>query len=58
MIKAYRQAMKENVSATDDLSLLLKYSPMEVSLIDGTDQNFKITTQLDYILSKEMMKNV
>lgn len=58
LIKAYRQAMKENVSATDDLSLLLKYSPMEVLLIDGTDQNFKITTQLDYILSKEMMKNV
>ena len=56
LLNAHIQAVNENFIATDDASLLLKYSDKEIKVIDGDDTNFKITTQIDYILAKELIK--
>ena len=56
LLNAHIQAIDENFVATDDVSLLLKYLDKEVKVIDGEDTNFKITTQIDYILAKELIK--
>lgn len=57
LINAHLRALNEQIAATDDISLLLKYSNQIVELISGNDNNFKITTQLDYITAKEMINN-
>jgi 2-C-methyl-D-erythritol 4-phosphate cytidylyltransferase len=56
LLNAHVNAINDNFSSTDDVSLLMKYSNEEIKIIDGEDANFKITTQLDYILAKEMVK--
>lgn len=56
LINCHQMAVKNNDITTDDISLILKYSNEKVELVDGTDCNFKITTQLDYILAKELVK--
>ncbi|MDE6661168.1 MAG: 2-C-methyl-D-erythritol 4-phosphate cytidylyltransferase, partial [Anaeroplasmataceae bacterium] len=58
LLEAHQSAIKESFSATDDISLLLKYKNQMVELIEGEDTNFKITTQLDYIMAKEWIKHV
>ncbi|MDE7214094.1 MAG: 2-C-methyl-D-erythritol 4-phosphate cytidylyltransferase [Anaeroplasmataceae bacterium] len=58
LLEAHQCAIKESFSATDDISLLLKYKDQMVELIEGEDTNFKITTQLDYITAKEWIKHV
>ena len=55
-LNAHINAINNNYISTDDISLLMKYSNEEVKVIDGDEKNFKITTQLDYILAKEMVK--
>lgn len=57
LINAHLRALNEQIAATDDISLLLNYSNQIVELISGSDNNFKITTQLDYITAKEMINN-
>ncbi len=57
LIKCHQQAKLEGFEATDDISLILKYGTSLVKLIEGNDTNFKITTQLDYVLAKELCKN-
>lgn len=50
------KAKEERKTATDDISLVLEYTNEVVDIIDGQDCNFKVTTQLDYILAKEWVK--
>lgn len=57
LLNAHILAKNENLAVTDDISLLLKFSDKEIKLVDGEDKNFKITTQIDYILAKELIKN-
>lgn len=56
MLSCHEYAKKEGLSVTDDISLILKYTDEIVKLIEGCDENFKITTQLDYIIAKELVK--
>ena len=56
-LTAHLKAVEEGISATDDITLVLKYIDKEVMLITGEDINFKLTTSLDYILAKELIKN-
>ena len=57
MISCHKKAMEDGFLATDDITLLLKYSDKKVQIIESSDKNFKITTQLDYIIAKEMVNN-
>ena len=56
LLNVHLQAFDEGFVSTDDISLLLKYLNKDVKVIDGEDKNFKITTQIDYILAKELVK--
>lgn len=56
LTECYNKALSENVTVTDDISLVLKYSNEEVRIIEGSEYNFKITSQFDYILAKEVVK--
>lgn len=56
-LEVHQKAIEERISATDDISLLLKYKDVIVELIEGEDTNFKITTQLDYITAKGLIQN-
>lgn len=56
LLNAHINAINEGFISTDDISLLLKYSNEEIMIIEGDENNFKITTQLDYILAKELVK--
>ena len=47
---AYEKAMKNKFYATDDASLC-EYAGFPVTIVEGDDNNIKITTQLDYKLS-------
>lgn len=57
LLECHMKAIEDKYLATDDISLLLKYSDTNVCIIEGNDTNFKITTQLDYILAKELVKH-
>lgn len=57
LLECHKKAINENLEVTDDISLVIKYSNEVIKIIDGSDHNFKITTQLDYILAKELVKN-
>ncbi len=57
LLKCHEQAIKDRYFGTDDISLVLKYSDTPIQLIEGSDLNFKITTQMDYIIAKELVKN-
>ena len=56
LLNVHIQANNEEFVSTDDVTLLLKYLNAPIKVIDGEDTNFKITTQLDYILAKELIK--
>ena len=56
LLDAHIKAENEGFIATDDISLLTKYSNEVIKIIDGDEKNFKITTQLDYIIAKELVK--
>lgn len=56
-LEAHQKAIEEKITFTDDISLFMKYKDCLVELIEGNENNFKITTQLDYILAKELVKN-
>lgn len=58
LLDCHQKALKEQFIATDDISLILKYGHSLVEIIEGSDQNFKITTQLDYVIAKEWSKHV
>ena len=56
-LTAHVKAIEEGIFATDDISLVIKYINKDVKIITGEDINFKLTTSLDYILAKELVKN-
>ena len=50
---AYKMAFNDNYLSTDDISLIEKYLPnIEINYIKANDEDFKITTKLDYELAK------
>lgn len=50
---AYKKAKNDNYEATDDISLIEKYYPnFKINYILSNEENFKITTPLDYELAK------
>lgn len=57
LLECHQKALDEHIEVTDDISLIVKYGTSLIKLIEGSDQNFKITTQLDYIIAKEWIKN-
>lgn len=57
LLRCHQQALRNGDTVTDDISLLLKYGSSMVELIEGSDENFKITTQLDYIIAKEWIQH-
>lgn len=53
MKDVHAKALAEEFETTDDIALVQKYCPkMKVNYILGNDENFKITTPLDYELAK------
>ena len=55
IFKAYNNMIK---AETDDLQVLLKYKPnASIKFIQGSDKNFKITTQHEVELLKHLYKN-
>lgn len=57
---AYLKAKNDNYEATDDISLIEKYYPnLKINYILSNEENFKITTPLDYELAKIIVeKNI
>lgn len=52
-MNVFNLAKKENFQATDDISLIEKYrNDIKIDLILGNEENFKLTTPLDYELAK------
>ena len=56
MIYCHQEANKNNYIATDDISLIEKYLNKEILLLESNEENFKITTKLDYDLAKLILK--
>lgn len=54
----HEEAKKDNYLATDDISLIEKYLKEEIILIESNEENFKITTKLDYELAKLISKEI
>ena len=52
----YNKAKEEKFIATDDISLIEKYLNKNIKLIESNEENFKITTKLDYDLAKLILK--
>lgn len=55
--EAYKKSFEENFIATDDISLIEKYYPnTKIRYILANEENFKITTPLDYKLAQVIME--
>lgn len=53
ILDAYRRGIEDNKLFTDDISLIEYYYPnFEIKLVKGNNDNFKITTKVDYELAK------
>lgn len=57
LMECHQKALEEHFDTTDDASLIIRFGNSIVELVEGSDLNFKITTQLDYITAKELVKN-
>lgn len=55
-IYCHKKAKEENFIATDDISLFEKYLDKEIELVEANEENFKITTKIDYELAKLLVK--
>lgn len=55
LIKAYEKAIKDNFLGTDDSSLVERIGG-EVSIVEGSYSNIKLTTPEDLILAKSLIK--
>lgn len=53
---ALQYAMQKNLPVTDDCSAVEKLGK-QVYLVDGDEQNFKITTKLDLVLAEKIMED-
>lgn len=55
-LNAHIIAKNRNLLFTDDISLLMNAIEKPIKIIESSDNNFKITTKLDYIIAKELIK--
>lgn len=53
--KGFEMAIKTNITVTDDVALA-ELAGHPIQLIDGKEDNFKITTKKDLILAEELAK--
>lgn len=52
-LDVHNKAIKDGYNSTDDMSLVEKYRPdIEINYVLSNEENFKITTPLDYELAK------
>lgn len=57
LVDAYTKAKKEGKSFTDDISVIEYYYPnTNIGLVLANEENFKVTTPLDYKILKELLK--
>ena len=57
LVDAYAKAKKDNKTFTDDISIIEYYYPnIEVGLVEANEENFKVTTPLDFKILKELIK--
>lgn len=57
ILEAYERGIKDNIKFTDDISLIEKYYPnFKIKLIEANQEDFKITTQIDYLLAKALIE--
>jgi 2-C-methyl-D-erythritol 4-phosphate cytidylyltransferase len=51
--EAYRRAAEEGLSATDDAELVQQFTPGEIEIVEGDEDNFKVTTVSDWLRAKD-----
>lgn len=56
LVEAYRKAKKDKFYGTDDASLLER-AGLKVKIVEGSDENIKITTPLDLVVAQAILKN-
>ena len=57
LLNAYTKARMDNKSFTDDISVIEYYYPnVNIGLVPANEENFKVTTPLDYKILKELLK--
>ncbi len=57
LLDAYTKAFKDNKSFTDDISVIEYYYPnTKIGLVLQNEENFKVTTPIDYKIIKEITK--
>ena len=57
LLDAYNKAFNDNKTFTDDISVIEYYYPnTEIGLVLQNEENFKVTTPLDYKIIKEIIK--
>lgn len=56
IIKAHEAAYRNgDTSCTDDSQIMERYGDLPVAIVEGSYENFKITTPVDLILAEEMI---
>ena len=57
MLEAYKRGLEDNIKFTDDISLIEKFYPdYKIKLIEANQEDFKITTRIDYLLAKALIE--
>ena len=57
ILSAYKKGIEDNINFTDDISLIEKYYPdFKIKLIEANQEDFKITTKIDYLLAKALIE--
>lgn len=57
--EVYQRASADGYEATDDISLIERYKPeMKIKLVLGNEENFKVTTPIDYKLAKIIAEEI
>lgn len=57
LINCYEKTLEDSYEFTDDISLIERYSKQEIALIPGNEENFKITTPLDFKVAEMLVDN-
>ncbi len=56
IIAAHEMAIKDDLVFTDDISLIEKYTSLKIKIVFGNEENFKITTPLDFKIAQLILK--
>lgn len=56
LIFAYEIALKGQEEITDDISVIQKYTNLNIKIVEGNDLNYKITTSVDLMLAEILSK--